>query len=186
MRYSATHKEQARKKMLTLTAAKAKQDGFSSTGIDSLAKAAGVTSGAVYSQFGSKDGLFAQMVDSELSRSQAFFMNKSREEVLEGLKWYLSLSHVTKPGDGCVMPALSAEIGRAGDEIRQIYERKLTEICEAGSALTGDNALSWALIAQAIGAVVISRAMYSDNARLDLLNSVLEVSERILNESAAK
>src|SRR5471032_3435543 len=119
MRYPANHKEQARKQLLELAANKAKKDGFGSTGIDSLAKAAGVTSGAVYSQFGSKDKLFSELVESELTRSQAFFMNKSPEEVLEALRWYLSMSHVTDPGDGCVMPALSAEIGRSSAEVRQ-------------------------------------------------------------------
>jgi len=186
MRYSAGHKEQARKQLLTLAANKAKQDGFGATGIDSLAKAAGVTSGAVYSQFGSKDKLFSELVDTELSRSQAYFMDKSRDKVLEGLKWYLSLSHVTEPGTGCVMPALSGEIGRALPEVRQVYEKKIKEIQQAAKALTSDEASSWALVAQTVGAVIIARAMDSEEGRLALLNGVLEFSERILREQSPK
>ena len=184
MRYPAGQKEEARKQILALAASRAKRDGFSATGIDSLAQTAGVTSGAVYSQFGSKSKLFAELVESELARSRAMFVNKSRDEVLEGLRWYLSLSHVNDPGSGCVMPALSVEVGRAETEVRQMYERNLLEIQRAAGALLGDDALAWCLIAQAVGALVVSRAMDSEKTREALLNAVLSNAERAMEDSA--
>ena len=55
MRYSAEHKQQTREKLLHSSGALAKAGGFATTGVDGLMKAIGLTGGAFYSHFPSKN-----------------------------------------------------------------------------------------------------------------------------------
>ncbi len=184
MRYPDGYKEDMRQRLLALAGAKAKTDGFSATGVDSLASAAGVTSGAVYSHFGSKGNLFAELVKSELARSQAYFSDKSPEGVLQGLKRYLNLDHVRTPDTGCVMPALSVEVARAAPQVRKAYEQSILQMQQACRESVGGDQQAWTLIALAVGAVVVSRAMAKDATRQRLLDAVLASCEEILDASA--
>ena len=69
MRYSAEHKALTREKLLHSSGAIAKQGGFSAAGVDGLMKAIGLTGGAFYSHFASKNDLFAAIVERELQHS---------------------------------------------------------------------------------------------------------------------
>ena len=66
MRYSAEHKAQTREKLLLSSGALAKRGGFAGTGVDGLMKAIGLTGGAFYGHFSSKDELVAAIVDPQL------------------------------------------------------------------------------------------------------------------------
>ena len=71
MRYSASHKQETRERLLQSSAAQAKNEGFSTVGVDALMKAIGLSGGAFYSHFTSKDELFSSIVERELSQSLA-------------------------------------------------------------------------------------------------------------------
>ncbi len=68
MRYAATHKEETREKLIESSRALAKKGGFETTGVDALMKAIGLTGGAFYSHFRSKDELFAAIVERARER----------------------------------------------------------------------------------------------------------------------
>ena len=51
MRYSATHKQEVRDKLIASSRAIAKSGGFDATGVDALMGAIGMTGGAFYSHF---------------------------------------------------------------------------------------------------------------------------------------
>lgn len=57
MRYSSTHKQETRQKLLDSSRAIAKKGGFDSTGVDALMSAIELTGGAFYSHFRSKADL---------------------------------------------------------------------------------------------------------------------------------
>ncbi|WP_269758943.1 TetR/AcrR family transcriptional regulator [Variovorax sp. E3] len=54
MRYSNSHKEEIREKLLASGRAIAKRGGFTTTGVDALMPAIGLTGGEFYSHFPSK------------------------------------------------------------------------------------------------------------------------------------
>jgi len=58
MRYKADQKEETRRKMLEAAGRGFRSHGYSGIGVDGLAKAADVTSGAFYSHFGSSTYIF--------------------------------------------------------------------------------------------------------------------------------
>lgn len=63
MRYQPGHKEEKRKELLKATGRKVKVNGFAATGVDALAQAAGMTSGAFYSHFGSKSDWLKALIN---------------------------------------------------------------------------------------------------------------------------
>ena len=73
MRYPPKHKAESREKLVRASAARAKEQGFAATGIDALAEAAGLTSGAFYRHFEGKVDLLAAIVASELDTTRARF-----------------------------------------------------------------------------------------------------------------
>jgi AcrR family transcriptional regulator len=162
MRYSADHKEQTRRAMLDSSAALAKEKGFAPMGVDGLMKAVGLTGGAFYSHFSSKDDLFQAVVERELTRSLALLGGEeslTKEKIMRCVRHYLSLSHVQNPAGGCVIPALGAEIARADGPARVSAEHGLCELHRMWAEVLGNDDLAWGAIAQCVGALIVARMM---------------------------
>ncbi len=180
MRYTPEHKDKTRARLLAVGGSVAKKNGFGSTGVDSLMAAVGLTSGAFYAHFRSKAELLEAIVDQELGRSIEWFANKDPQQLLQALRAYLSLSHVTHPESGCPLPSLSAEVARAEAPTHQTFERRMTELVAAIQHHAADAETAWAIVAQVAGAVMLARAMASEEARQRLLDSVLRQVQRQL------
>lgn len=185
MRYAPAHKEEARSRLVEATSALAKQKGFAATGVDGLMAAAGMTSGAFYSHFRSKNELLAAIVDRELQHSTQLFQTASRAQLLEVVRGYLSEAHVEHPEAGCAVPALAPEIARAGDAAQQVFAQGLQAFHGQLHGLLGDAAAAWSLMAQLVGAVAMARALPPGPARQALLAGVLHQVEQLLKSDAA-
>ena len=83
MRYKPEYKQQKRQELLHISGQLAKQNGFAATGVDSFMKVAGVTSGAFYSHFSSKQDLFKALIETELQHSFAHWDNNPHQTVAE-------------------------------------------------------------------------------------------------------
>lgn len=93
------------------------------------------------------------------------------DHVAKRLRSYLSSSHALHPETGCVLPALGAEIARAGPEVRTVVEEGLKRLQKSWSSRIGDPDAAWALLAQCVGALVLSRAVESERTRKEILAS---------------
>lgn len=184
MRYPPEHKAAARARLVEAGGALAKKSGFSNTGMDALAAAAGVTTGAVYSQFRSKSELLYAIVDHELTRTLAMFSGKSHEELKQVLAAYLSAGHVTHPDKGCPMPTLGPEIARADDHVREHFEALMSAVVAPIEAALGDREKAWTLLAQAIGGVLLARAVLSQEGQQEILGAVRSTGMAMLDQSA--
>jgi len=184
MRYAPHHKEEIREKLIESSCAIAKKGGFSTTGVDALMSAIGLTGGAFYSHFGSKGELFAALIEREMAHSAhmlAGTVDASSEQISSCLRSYLSSEHALHPENGCVLPALGAEIARAGPQVRAAVERALRKLQRRWSErLEGDDDAAWAVMAQCVGALVMARAVESDSSRQEILASVRRSIERRL------
>lgn len=179
MRYSATHKTDTRKHLLKTAGALAKEKGFSTTGVDALVAAAGLTSGAFYNHFKSKTELFSELLKEEVEHSFAMFADEATGESVD--EWagrqinrYLNWKHVQKPGSGCVVPSLGAEIGRADKPTKKIFEDGAKRTHEVWASQLGDEKMAWAVISQLIGSVLLARAMASEKTGKEVLDSSKE------------
>ena len=172
MRYAKSHKEETRQRLLDSSRSIAKKGGFSSTGVDALMASIGLTGGAFYSHFPSKQALFEALVEEEMAHSSTMLaVDKGAPDnhVAQCLRYYLSSFHAMNPDVGCALPVLGAEIARAGPEVRSTVEAALKKMQKSWSARTGDADAAWALIAQCVGAVVLARAVESERTRKEIL-----------------
>ena len=184
MRYSATHKEETRKKLLANAGAIAKKGGFETTGVDELMAGIGLTGGAFYGHFPSKDALFAELIEQEITNSAEMLAGDSDsppDHVAKRLRSYLSTYHALHPETGCVLPALGPEIARAGPEVRAAVELGLKRLQKSWSSRIGDPDAAWALIAQCVGALVLSRTVESERTSKEILAS----SRRFIDQTHA-
>ena len=97
------------------------------------------------------------------------------------LRSYLSSAHALHPETGCVLPTLGPEIARAAPEVRATVEQGLKRLQKSWSARIGDPDAAWALIAQCVGALVLSRAVESERTRKE----ILAASRRFIDETHA-
>lgn len=189
MRYSATHKADTRQLLLKKAGALAKEKGFSTTGVDALMAAAGLTSGAFYNHFSSKTELFSELLKREVDHSFKMFADEvsgeSVDEWIERqLKRYLNWKHVQSPESGCVVPTLGAEIARADKATKKIFEDAARRIHDVWAEQVGDEA-AWAVISQLVGTVLLARAMASDKTSKEVLNAGKEFLENALMQKDA-
>ncbi|MGE8065903.1 TetR/AcrR family transcriptional regulator [Pseudomonas sp. NPDC089569] len=172
MRYSANHKEETREKLLQSSAISAKKSGFSTVGVDGLMKAIGLSGGAFYSHFSSKDELFASIVERELRQSlERLGADQGREKLERCLKQYLSLSHVEHAESGCALPALGAEIARSDMSIRRQAEHWICLLQESWAQVLESESLAWAILSQCIGALVMARMLATEELQRTVLRS---------------
>ena len=122
-RYGTDHKQATRQRIIESAGRRLKQDGIERSGIAVLMADAGLTNGAFYAHFGSKDDLVANVVASELRAQHAALsaLPPGRAALERFVRGYLSPQHRDLPGDGCPSAALLDEIGRCDDTARDAY-----------------------------------------------------------------
>jgi len=175
MRYSPNHKLETKEKLLESSAVSAKKSGFSTVGVDGLMKAIGLSGGAFYSHFSSKDELFAAIVERELCQSLARLGGQGEQDrarLERCLKHYLSMAHVEQPESGCALPTLGAEIARSDIVVRQQAEIWICRLQACWARILESDSLAWAILSQCIGALVVARML----ATADIQRTVLQSS----------
>src|SRR5215475_15542984 len=147
-----------------------RERGFKNVTVGEVMKAAGLTHGAFYAHFGSKEELQAAAVaygqKVSLERVQRSDGKKTKESYADR---YLSRRHRDNPGDGCTMAALAQEVARSTPEIKAAFERGLEEIF---SAKGGDRREAIFQSAAMIGGVVLARAVRDAQLSNEILESV--------------
>lgn len=191
MRYSAVQKAKTRENLLKVTGSLAKLDGFSASGVDALAQAAGLTSGAFYNHFPSKSALFAALVANELEHSIDMCADgksdhPDEEWMLRQVRRYLSWRHVQSPESGCALPSLGVEIARADKQTRKVCETALARLHSIWTEKLGDEDMAWAVMSQMIGTIMLSRMMASERAGKEVLTGSRQFLEKLLLEAGSR
>lgn len=185
VRYSKTHKEETRRKLIDSSRTLVKKGGFDSTGVDALMSAIGLTAGAFYSHFKSKQELFEAVIQEEINSTVAMFSltpDAKVKDALDALNLYVSMGHAVHPESGCVLPALGAELSRSSPEIRSTVEQGLLEIHQAWAKTFNQEDISWAVLAQAVGSLVMARSIESDSLRNEILAANRRYIEKLILE----
>src|SRR4051812_9769941 len=123
VRYDREHKQSTRQRILSAAGRRIKQDGIDGSGVARLMTDAGLTNGAFYAHFDSKEDLVANAVADQL-REQLVRLGElgpGRDGVEQFLAWYVSAEHRDAPADGCPSAALLDEIARSSDVVRSAY-----------------------------------------------------------------
>ena len=148
-----------------------RERGFENVSVGEVMKAAGLTHGAFYAHFGSKQELqeaavaYGQGVSAARARSKG----ATRQGRRAYTDRYLSQRHRDNPGDGCTMAALAQEVVRSTPELKTAFERGLEEILAAGG---GDRKEAIFQTAALLGGVVLARAVQDPRFSEEILRSV--------------
>lgn len=178
MRYGKEHKQATRRRIIQTAGHRLKCDGIDGSGIATLMADAGLTNGAFYAHFASKDDLVATAVADQLREQRTSFSQRApgRAAVEQYLREYLSVQHRDHPGDGCPSAALLDEIGRGTDATKRAYtDGLLAVIDDIAARLAPDDPQSarvktLSVFALMVGTLQLSRAL----ADRHLADEVLE------------
>jgi len=128
MRYDKGHKQATRQRILEAAGRRFKQDGIDGAGIAAVMSDAGLTNGAFYAHFASKEDLVANVLADQLSaQRQSLDSQPSDRAGLEAfVRSYLSPEHRDQCADGCPSAALLDEIARRPDATKRVFTAELT------------------------------------------------------------
>jgi AcrR family transcriptional regulator len=132
-RYSPDHKEETRRRMIATAGRRFKSDGIDGSGIATLVADAGLTNGAFYGHFASKDDLVASVVTQQLTDQVAVInaLPAGLASVEAFVRDYLSPAHRDDLAGGCPSAALLDEIGRCDEAVREAYTEGAGSMIEA-------------------------------------------------------
>ncbi|EJL75488.1 transcriptional regulator [Variovorax sp. CF313] len=151
-----------------------RERGYDGVGIADLMAGAGFTHGGFYKHFGSKADLMAEAATCGFAQTAA---KAEGVDAMEFVKHYLSREHRDAPGDGCTMAALCGDAARQTESIKTAFaagvESLLANLAnQCGATEEGNQggdarAMQIDVIAQVIGAIVLSRACPDDSPLAD-------------------
>ena len=176
MRVSKRQAAENRERMLKAAARLIRERGISSVGVDALTEAAGMTHGSLYSQFHSKERLVEEAI--------AYAIAGKRQEVPEVfalsdyVSKYLSPKHRDGPGSGCPLAAVSGEVPRQSQAVRDRFTAGVRDMIgllsnRMGSGLRQRQREEEAIatIASLVGALVLARAVNDRKLSDDILRA---------------
>jgi AcrR family transcriptional regulator len=137
--------------------------------VNTLAKDAGVTSGAFYGYFRSKEDAFIAAVTDGLAEYRgnikAFQTNYGDDWAVALADYYVSRQHRQDLACGCALPTLSPEVVRADRRVRAAYQSELIKLNETvaaglaiGTAIENQNT-AWVILSLLAGGLTLARAV---------------------------
>ena len=109
MRYGKDQKQATRQRILEAAGRRFKRDGIDGAGVATLMSDAGLTNGAFYAHFDSKEDLVANVLADQLrAQRQSVDAQAAGSGGLEAfIRSYLSPEHRDQSADGCPRPRCS-------------------------------------------------------------------------------
>jgi TetR/AcrR family transcriptional repressor of nem operon len=187
-RYGKEHKQATRRRIIEAAGSRLKRDGIDGSGIATLMADAGLTNGAFYAHFDSKDDLIAQTVAEQLREQRQRFraLPPGRAGLEQLIRAYLSVEHRDTPDAGCPSAALLDEIGRSTSTTRRVYTDGLVSVIDDLAARLSSpdpeqarvQALS--VFALMVGTLQVSRALADRQLADDVLEQGIQSALALL------
>ena len=184
MRVSRIQAEENRENVIDVASRLFRENGFDGIGLKDLMKGAGLTQGAFYKQFASKEDLASQASKRAFERAARQWTEAAENDPSDPLgavlALYLSLAHREEKMDGCPIVALGADASRQSSDVKASFEAGIKghlEIMERIIGKPGANGFSgkaMAALSTMIGAVVLSRAINDEQLSKQILQAAAE------------
>jgi TetR/AcrR family transcriptional repressor of nem operon len=181
-RYGTEHKEATRRRIIETAGRRLKRDGIDGSGVATLMADAGLTNGAFYAHFASKEELVATTIADQLRSQRARYdeQGSGLAGVQQMMREYLSVEHRDSREEGCPSAALLDEIGRCSEATREAYSEGVIGIVDDIAArLSPEDPRSargatLALLAMLFGTLQLSRALSDRRLADEVLERGLE------------
>jgi TetR/AcrR family transcriptional repressor of nem operon len=132
MRYGKDQKQATRQRIVEAAGRRFKQDGIDGAGVAAVMSDAGLTNGAFYGHFSSKEDLVANVLADQLRAQRHSFdaQHSDRAGLAAFVRSYLSAQHRDECADGCPSAALLDEIVRRPAATRQVFTDELMGVID--------------------------------------------------------
>ena len=189
MRVSRIQAEKNRQTVIDVASRLFREHGFDGIGVKDLMEAAGLTQGAFYKQFASKDDLAAQAseraLDSVTRRWSAAAEANPKDPLGAVISFYLSTGHSAERMEGCPVVALGSDAARQGVDVKASFEAGIREYLEMLGRWVGEadgeepsgkepSGKAMAILSTLVGAVVLSRAVNDERLSKQFLQAAAE------------
>ncbi|MFT4117842.1 TetR family transcriptional regulator [Bradyrhizobium sp.] len=188
-RYDKGHRDTTRRHILDVAASQFRANGIAAVGLSGIMSEAGLTNGAFYTHFSSKEELVRAVLRDTLERrEERHRSNLDNGVALETvIRDYLSPRHRDRAGSGCPTASLVAEIARHPKATRDAFTGKMSDILalmaaqipEGSSEQRRRRAIS--AYATMIGALQLSRAVNDRQLSEEILADAAEAAVKIVN-----
>jgi len=183
----AAAKDATHERIVGVAARAIRRSGYGGTGVADIMKEAGLTHGAFYSHFSSREAMLAEAARRACAESAAavaeVVASAPRGQALASmLGAYLSREHVERVDMGCPLAALGSETSRQVPEVRRVATRHIKEMIDLIARQSPDwgqpaaHERAMVIIATMVGALMLSRAVdepgLSDSLREAALKSL--------------
>lgn len=166
----AAAKEASHERIVQAAARAIRRSGYDGTGVADIMKEAGLTHGAFYAHFESREAMLAEAADRAGAESNAFAARviaaAAPEQALQALmQIYLSKEHLAAIETGCPVSALGSEMPRQSPEVRRAATRRIKEMIDLVARQSPDwgqpGAHEHALVTVAtmVGTLMLARAV---------------------------
>jgi AcrR family transcriptional regulator len=182
MRYEKGHKETTRQHIIDVASRQFREGGVAAVGIAGIMSAAGLTNGAFYVHFESKEDLVrAVFTDAHERRDRGLQGNLERHEDLkDSIRDYLSARHRDHAGSGCPTAAMVAEIARHPAKTQEVFTGNVERIVEliakrlpSGSAAERRRR-AMAIYGLMVGSLQMARAVNDTRLSGEILDNALD------------
>jgi TetR/AcrR family transcriptional repressor of nem operon len=186
VRVSRAKAAENRDRVIAAAGALFRENGFGGVGVADIMKAADLTHGGFYGQFGSKDDLVAEACRQAATEAASNWQRaaaKAPDDAYAALLLrYLRPSHRDEPGQGCIFAALGADAARSGPAVQQAFADGLKPLIDLlaksapGASKAQRRRRGVAAMAGLVGALLLARAV----GKGALSDEILEATRREL------
>src|SRR5688500_10615430 len=190
MRYGKDHKQATRQRIVEAAGRRFKQAGTDGAGVAAVMSDAGLTNGAFYGHFSSKEDLVANVLADQLrAQRHSFDAQPSDRAGLEAfVRSYLSPQHRDQCADGCPSAALLDEIVRRPAATKRVFTDELMGVVDDIAARldpTDAEAArpdALAVFGLMVGTLQLSRALTDRDLSDQLLAHGVETALQLLDD----
>jgi AcrR family transcriptional regulator len=163
-------KEASHERIVSAAARAIRRSGYDGTGVADIMKEAGLTHGAFYAHFPSREAMLAEAAARACAETAAatagVVSSVPAEQALSSmLRTYLSPEHLAQVERGCPLAALGSETPRQAPEVRRVTTRHIKEMIDFvarqspdwGQPAAHERAL--VTVATMVGTLMLARAV---------------------------
>ena len=188
-RYDKGHRDATRRHIVDVASAQFRESGIAAVGLAGIMSEAGLTNGAFYTHFKSKEDLVrAVLLDALERREQRHKDNLANGIALETtIRDYLSPRHRDHAAAGCPTAALASEIARHPKATRAAFTGKMSDIIALMAAQMPDGSAAErrrraiSVYATMVGALQLSRAVSDRQLSEEILENAVKAALSLAN-----
>jgi TetR/AcrR family transcriptional repressor of nem operon len=184
MRVSRIQAAENRETVINVASRLFRERGFDGIGLKDLMEGAGLTQGAFYKQFESKEDLAEQAsrraLESASQRWSAAIAENPHDPLGAVIAFYLSAGHREEKLDGCPVVALGSDAARQGAGVKAAFEEGIKAYLEVLDPLLpktdgeDSNRKAMVVLSTMVGAMTLSRAVNDPDLAQAFQNAAVE------------